>query len=66
VLSRLAGPSGKGLNAEEERRRFERSHRVPAWPVNELLSLTFALETPVGLHCPFPWGTSVLAVFQRE
>jgi SAM-dependent methyltransferase len=66
VLSRLAGPCGKEPNADEARRRLERSHRVPIWPANELLSLVFGLETPAGLYCPFPWGTSVLAVFQRE
>lgn len=66
LLSRLGGPRGKQLTAEEARRHLERSHRVPAWPINELLAMAFSLETPAGVYCPFPWGTSVLAVFERE
>jgi SAM-dependent methyltransferase len=66
MLSRLGGPSTKRLSAEDTRRRIQRSHRVPPWPINELLAMVFAAETPTGLSCPFPWGTSVLAVLQRS
>jgi SAM-dependent methyltransferase len=65
MLSRLGGRRDKQPSPEEARRQLERSHRVPAWPVNELLATVFSLETPTGIHCPFPWGTSVLAVFQK-
>jgi hypothetical protein len=34
--------------------------------LNGLLSLIFAAETPLGLRLSFPWGTSVLGVFEKE
>ena len=42
-----------------------RTHSTPPWPVNRLLGLIFAAETPLGAWLPFPWGTSVLAVMRR-
>ena len=44
---------------------LERSHRVPSPGVNFLMNLIFDLETPLGLWLPFPWGTSILGVFQK-
>jgi hypothetical protein len=43
----------------------KRTHRVPSAPINGLLRFIFSLETPLGLWCPFPWGTSILGVFQK-
>jgi hypothetical protein len=43
----------------------EKTHRVPAAPVNALLSLAFCCETPLGHLLPFPWGTSILAVLRK-
>ena len=41
-------------------------HRVPSPAINEPLAALFSLETPLG-HCiPFPWGTSILAVFKKK
>jgi SAM-dependent methyltransferase len=52
-------------DSEDLRHCVEREHRVPPWAMNELLALTFAMETPAGLWCPFPWGTSVVAVLEK-
>jgi SAM-dependent methyltransferase len=65
LLSRAFGPAPTTLSPEQVRALTERTHRVPARPVNAALSAVFELETPLGWHCPFPWGTSVLGVFRR-
>jgi SAM-dependent methyltransferase len=53
-----------GREREEAHDVLERTHRVPAAPWNEALAAVFAAETPLGLHCRFPWGTSVLSVYR--
>lgn len=42
-----------------------RSHRVPARPVNALLTGVLLVEASLVNRVSFPWGTSVLAVLQR-
>jgi SAM-dependent methyltransferase len=54
------------MSDEERQELFRRSHRVPAAPVNQALSLVFSAETPVGHWARFPWGTSVLGVFRKK
>jgi 2-polyprenyl-3-methyl-5-hydroxy-6-metoxy-1,4-benzoquinol methylase len=57
-----------GNRSAQRPQRFalvEGTHRVPIPPVNALLRLTFALETPLGLWLPFPWGTSIMGIFQK-
>ena len=65
LISRLRPPKSTDSNDPDVRRYRDRSHRVPNWLVNQTLRLVFSLETPVGVACPFPWGTSVLAVLQK-
>ena len=65
LLSRTLGPSPSALNPEQARELTERTHRIPARPINATLSAIFGLETPLGWDCPFPWGTSVLGVFRK-
>lgn len=64
-LSRLCGPRHRDLSPAQAAALLARTHRVPAAPVNALLHGVFACETPLGLHIPFPWGTSVLGVFRK-
>lgn len=64
-LSRLKRPNVGEMSEEALRRLMRRTHRVPPGPVNGLLRFIFDLETPVGLKLPFPWGTSILGVFQK-
>jgi SAM-dependent methyltransferase len=53
------------LSREETWALVEKMHRVPPRAVNALLGAVFALETPLGHYLPFPWGTSLLGVFQK-
>lgn len=65
LLSRLKRPQIEQMTAEEINEHLRRTHRVPAAPINELCSLIFSLETPLGHWLPFPWGTSILGVFRK-
>jgi len=64
-LRRLKRPDLSNMNKNEAFALLERTHRVPVAPLNALLKLIFDLETPLGLWLPFPWGTSLLGVFQK-
>ncbi len=64
-LSRLKRPELASMNKNEIYTLIERTHGVPVAPVNALMKLIFGLETPIGLWLPFPWGTSILGVFQK-
>ncbi|MBF0294235.1 MAG: class I SAM-dependent methyltransferase [Magnetococcales bacterium] len=64
LFSRLR-PGARPLDERERRRRILRQHRIPSAPVNALLSAVFAAETPLGHWLRFPWGTSILGVFQK-
>ncbi|MGB7748486.1 MAG: hypothetical protein WBN75_14490 [Verrucomicrobiia bacterium] len=63
-LSRLKHPPLEQMRPEELCAMARRTHRVPAAPGNRLLEFIFDLETPLGFWLPFPWGTSILGVFQ--
>jgi 2-polyprenyl-3-methyl-5-hydroxy-6-metoxy-1,4-benzoquinol methylase len=64
-LSRVKRPELAKMSNSEIYEFAQRSHRVPPAPINGLLRLIFSLETPWGLWLPFPWGTSILGVFQK-
>lgn len=65
-LSRLTRPDVNKMTHEQVQFLLRQTHRVPAKLLNGLLRLIFALETPLGLNLPFPWGTSILGVFQKK
>jgi SAM-dependent methyltransferase len=64
-LSRLAHPNLKKMAPADVQLLVKRTHRVPARPINSVLNVVFGLETPLGLKVPFPWGTSILGIFQK-
>ena len=64
-LSRLK-PGFDKLSQEEKRKVVEDQHKVPAAPLNAILTAVFATETPMGHWLSFPWGTSVFGVFQKQ
>lgn len=64
LVSRLRQKLSR-LDAAERVVELKRAHEVPAAPLNLLLRLAFAAETPLGLRLPFPWGTSILGVLRR-
>jgi SAM-dependent methyltransferase len=63
-LSRLK-PGFDKLTQEKKRRIVEDQHRVPTPALNAALTAVFAAETPIGHWLRFPWGTSILGVFQK-
>jgi len=65
LARRLVSPFARTLRQDEARRLLARTHAVPQPAVNRILRSIFSLETPLGWHLPFPWGTSVLAVFEK-
>ena len=62
-LSRKVKP--KGSSKAETEAFIEKTHKIPRFPFNFFLSKIFSAETPLGHHIKFPWGTSVLGVFQK-
>ncbi len=65
ILSRWLAPATAGMSRADIRDYVNRTHRVPAAPINQVLRLIFSMETPLGLWLPFPWGTSLLGVFRK-
>jgi SAM-dependent methyltransferase len=63
---RLTRRDVKKMTPDQMRILLQRTHRVPPKALNGLLRLIFSLETPLGLQLPFPWGTSILGVFQKK
>lgn len=64
-LSRRRAPDPATMTRQDIRRYLDRSDRIPTAPLNLALEAVFAAETPLGAWCPFPWGTSVLAMLRR-
>ncbi len=65
LLSRLLFRPRKNASPEELRGYLERTHRIPSWPVNKLMGKIFSLEASIVNRVQFPWGTSILALFER-
>ncbi|WP_165244869.1 class I SAM-dependent methyltransferase [Paludisphaera soli] len=66
LLSRAVAGRRVAEASEEERRALAlKMHAVPSAPINGLLTAAFGLETPLGHHLTFPWGTSLLAVLRK-
>jgi SAM-dependent methyltransferase len=58
--------AAESLDPDEQLELVKRTHKIPPSLINSLLAAVFASETPLGHMFPFPWGTSVLAVFRRR
>ena len=65
LLSRLLTRPAPNASASDLHATLERTHRIPVSPINNLLKAVLATESGLIDHVRFPWGTSVLAVFQR-
>jgi SAM-dependent methyltransferase len=66
LASRLSRrPPLEQMSREEIWQLMAKTHRVPHPVINAALASVFACETPLGHWVPFPWGTSVLGVFQK-
>jgi hypothetical protein len=65
VSRKLHQPRLAELDHEAQWALIEKTHAVPAAPINGLLASIFSLETPLSKLVHFPWGTSLLGVFRR-
>jgi SAM-dependent methyltransferase len=64
LARRLAKPPR--LSSSQEIQAFlARTHRIPPRAVNKMLQAVFTMESILGHHIRFPWGTSLLGVFRR-
>lgn len=64
-FTRMRPPNLAQMSEADIEHHLDRIHRIPIAPINLLLRAVFSLETPLGVWVPFPWGTSVLGVFQK-
>lgn len=64
LLSRMK-PGFDKLSDDEKKGLVLNQHAIPAKPINGVLSVIFSAETPLGHKLRFPWGTSILGVFQK-
>lgn len=64
-LSRWRQPDVSRMTPLELRQMLADKHRIPFWPINQILRGIFSAETPAALWFPMPWGTSVLGVYRR-
>lgn len=62
---RWRSPDVESMTRGEIRILLERTHDVPPALPNRILTAIFSMETPLGWHLPFPWGTSILGVFEK-
>jgi 2-polyprenyl-3-methyl-5-hydroxy-6-metoxy-1,4-benzoquinol methylase len=66
AMTRLLSRRAYEISSDEDAwELMEKTHRVPARPINALLRLVASCETPLGHVLPFPWGTSILAVLRK-
>lgn len=54
------------LSNVQRQELLERTHRIPSPLINNTLSAIFSAETPIGHVLSFPWGTSILGVFEKQ
>lgn len=64
LLSRMNFNSS-AMTLAQQKELMIKQHKVPAVPINKILSTIFSLESPLGHWIKFPWGTSILGVFKK-
>jgi 2-polyprenyl-3-methyl-5-hydroxy-6-metoxy-1,4-benzoquinol methylase len=54
-------------NSTNERKinAIEKEHQIPSKILNMVLAFVFKIEAPLGHIIQFPWGTSILGVFEK-
>lgn len=53
------------MSEEKLMRAVEKEHQIPNRIVNSILTAIFEAESTVGHKINFPWGTSILGVFEK-
>jgi hypothetical protein len=56
----------KNLNEEQKLKSIQKEHEVPGKILNNILAAIFKAETPLGHILKFPWGTSIIGVFEKN
>ena len=56
----------KHLEKEALLKAIEDEHKVPSPILNRLFTLVFCAESPIGHMISFPWGTSILGIFEKN
>ncbi len=56
----------KELNEEQMAKLYKEEYKTPHPIINNALKSVFYAETPLGHHLSFPWGTSILGVFEKR
>lgn len=64
-LSRLRSPRIDARDAAAVESYVERTHRVPSAWMNTPLRMIFEMESRLASLVDFPWGTSVLGIFEK-
>ncbi|MCB0405352.1 MAG: class I SAM-dependent methyltransferase [Bdellovibrionales bacterium] len=64
-LSRLRSPRIDASDVAAVEAYVEKTHRVPSAWINTPLRLIFELESRLASYLNFPWGTSVLGIFEK-
>ena len=64
LVRKLRRLDQEAMSRDSIARLLDETHRVPATPMNVLLRGVLSAETPLGVWFPFPWGTSIVGVFQ--
>jgi 2-polyprenyl-3-methyl-5-hydroxy-6-metoxy-1,4-benzoquinol methylase len=65
LASRWMHSPAANMTPDEIRTLLARTHSIPPAFINVPLRALFSLETPLGWHIPFPWGSSILGVFEK-
>lgn len=64
-LSRLFARHSRTGSDRQTAEYLAKTHATPPHAVNAILEKIFSMETAVANHFQFPWGTSILGVFQK-
>lgn len=64
-LSRLLARPPRSGSAQQAAEHLAKTHAIPSPAVNALLEGVFSLEATLSNRISFPWGTSILGVFQK-
>lgn len=65
LLNRMLFRPPTSATVEQLHNHLARTHRIPAQPINAILTKVFSIEAVMVNRISFPWGTSILAVFRR-
>jgi hypothetical protein len=65
LFSRILFRPPASATPEQLQNHLARTHRIPARPINQLMTRLLSIEAVMANFVNFPWGASILAVFKR-